>query len=239
MPASEVQENVRTFITHNKGAKWDLLRAPSSTSKNNKIDCYIEDGCSLHLEIYSHMGKLAPVYSTEKAIGLVLGTGNLGKRLTDNNSYKNLYISRDGGLNWRSVRSGVYIYELGDHGALIVIAKKGVPTKSIEFSWDEGESWEKIEIAEEELMVENIIIEPNSISQQFMVYGSYVSEKNTTDKEVKTSSDGRAFLTYVDFSSLHEPQCKGADNAGDSNSDYELWSPNDGRHGDEKCFLGQ
>jgi hypothetical protein len=114
-----------------------------------------------------------------------------------------------------------------------------VPTKSIEFSWDEGESWEKIEISEEDLMVENIIIEPNSISQQFMVYGSYIGEKNATDKEVKISGDGRAFLTYIDFSSLHEPQCKGADNAGDSSSDYELWSPNDGRHGDQKCFLGQ
>jgi hypothetical protein len=71
-----------------------------------------------------------------------MGTGNLGKRLTDNNSYKNLYLSRDGGLTWKSIRNGVYIYEIGDHGGLIVIANKGAPTKEIEFTWDEGESWE-------------------------------------------------------------------------------------------------
>ena len=123
--ASEVQENVKTYITHNKGGKWELLKAPE-TRKNGKAGrCYIEDGCSLHLEIYSHMGQLAPVYSSENAVGLVLGTGNIGKRLTDNNAKKSLYMSRDGGLNWRHIREGSHIYEIGDHGALVVIAKKG------------------------------------------------------------------------------------------------------------------
>jgi len=47
-----------------------------------------------------------------------------------------------------------------------------------------------------------------------------------------------AFLVYVDFANLHEPQCKGVDTAGDAASDYELWTPNDGRFGENKCFLG-
>jgi len=36
-------------------------------------------------------------------------------------------------------------------------------------------------------------------------------------------------------------QCKGADDPGSATSDYELWTPNDGRHGNtnNKCFLGQ
>jgi len=39
---------------------------------------------------------------------------------------------------------------------------------------------------------------------------------------------------------LHEPQCKGIDRPGDSDSDYKLWTPFDGRHGENnKCFLGQ
>lgn len=50
----------------------------------------------------------------------------------------------------------------------------------------------------------------------------------------------RAFLTYLDFSSLHTQQCQGVDTAGATSSDYELWSPNDGRHGTgSNCFLGQ
>lgn len=80
---SEIEKNVKTFITHNKGGKWELIKAPDNVKSGHH--CYIEDGCSLHLEIYSHMGQLSPVYSTEKAVGIVLATGNVGKRLTENN----------------------------------------------------------------------------------------------------------------------------------------------------------
>ena len=63
-----------------------MIKAPEVTLSGKKSSCYIEDNCSLHLEIYSHMGELAPVYSTENAVGLVLGTGNIGYKLTDNES---------------------------------------------------------------------------------------------------------------------------------------------------------
>ena len=95
----------------------------------------------------------------------MLATGNLGRRLTSNDSPKNLYISRDGGLTWKSTKPGSYIYEIGDHGALIVIAKKNQPTTDIEFSWDEGFTWETLKISDKDMYIENIIIEPNSVSQ--------------------------------------------------------------------------
>lgn len=55
--------NIRTYITHNKGGKWDLIRAPEKDSDNNPIKCYLEDGCSLHLQIYSSDGIFPPPYS--------------------------------------------------------------------------------------------------------------------------------------------------------------------------------
>ena len=105
------------------------------------------------MEIYSHLVELAPVYSTESAVGIVVATGNLGKRLTPNDQAKNLYISRDGGLNWKSVRPGSYIYEIGDHGAIIVIAKKNEPIDSIEFTLDEGLTWETLKITDKKIRV--------------------------------------------------------------------------------------
>lgn len=72
----------------------------------------------------------------------------MGRRLTNNDEPKNLYISRDGGMNWRSVKPGVFIYEIGDHGSIIVIAAKNKPVKEVEFSWDEGLTWEKVQISE-------------------------------------------------------------------------------------------
>lgn len=58
-----IEENIRTYITHNKGGKWDLLKAPTEDSEGNKIKCYIEDNCGLHLQIYSSNGIYAPPYS--------------------------------------------------------------------------------------------------------------------------------------------------------------------------------
>lgn len=218
---------MRTYITHNKGGKWELIKAPDTFPNGKRTGCYLEDNCSLHLEIYSHMGELSPVYSTEKAVGIVLGTGNMGERLTENHQKKSLYLSRDGGLNWQIIRSGTHIYDIGDHGALIVIAPKGTATKHVEFSWDEGQTWEKLVISDRDLIVDNIIIEPNSVSQQFMVYGTYadspkeigedydstqkvekvfsmVSEKN---KNGSAAASDQAYMVYLDFSQLHEPQC--------------------------------
>ena len=63
-----------------------------------------------------------------------------------------------------------------------------------------------------------------------MIYGSYVDATDPSPKGI---------VVTVDFKDLHEPQCKGADRAGDPDSDYEVWTPFDGRHGDQQCFMGQ
>lgn len=74
--------------------------------------------------------------------------------------------------------------------------------------------------------VVNIIVEPQATSQRFLVYGA---------REVNGEIKG--VVVYVDFSSLHERECKGVKDAGTPDSDYEHFTPSDGRAGDE-CFLG-
>ena len=77
-----------------------------------------------------------------------------------------------------------------------------------------------------------------------MVYGTYAEQyeqyidEYTDDTQLNIEKGNEAFLVYVDFSQLHEPQCKGVDVAGSPDSDYELWTPHDGRFGENKCFLG-
>ena len=84
------------------------------------------------------------------------------------------FFSRDGGVNWSEIRKGPYIYELGDHGGLIVMAKHNAPTKEILYSFNEGKSWHELQISQTAIDITNIIIEPYSISQQFVVYGTIV-----------------------------------------------------------------
>ena len=85
-PIDEIQNNVRTYITHNNGGRWELLKAPEVSLEGKRTACYIEDGCSLHLELYSSGHEFMPVHSSNSSVGIVLGTGNIGQRLTDNES---------------------------------------------------------------------------------------------------------------------------------------------------------
>jgi len=77
-------------------------------------------------------------------------------------------------------------------------------------------------ISDELLSIENIIIEPRSLSQAFVVYGW---------------QDQSGVIVYLDFADLHTRECTGHDKPDTADSDYEKWSPSDGRLSG-KCLLG-
>lgn len=74
----DLENNIRTYITHNKGGKWELIKAPAEDINGKPRKCYIEEGCSLHLQIYSSNGVFPPPYSQETAIGVMIAVGNVG-----------------------------------------------------------------------------------------------------------------------------------------------------------------
>jgi hypothetical protein len=47
-------EKIKTYITHNKGSSWELIRPPEKDMRGRSVNCFIEDGCSLHLQMYSN-----------------------------------------------------------------------------------------------------------------------------------------------------------------------------------------
>ena len=57
-------QKIKTYITHNKGASWELLKAPEKDMSGKSTECFMEDGCSLHLQMYSNNDQtFAPPYS--------------------------------------------------------------------------------------------------------------------------------------------------------------------------------
>jgi hypothetical protein len=90
-------------------------------------------------------------------------------------------------------------------------------------SWDEALTWNELHFSDTPTEIENIVIEPQATSQVFVMYGTRGEQ---------------GVLFQADFSNLHEPRCKGVEMAGDPSSDYELWSPSDGRPDGSKCLLG-
>jgi hypothetical protein len=74
---ADIQSNLKTYITHNKGGLWEPIKAP----EEKKLNCYVDEGCSLHLQMYSSDGLFAPPYSQDSAVGLILAVGNIGRNL--------------------------------------------------------------------------------------------------------------------------------------------------------------
>eukprot|EP00939_MAST-03C_sp_MAST-3C-sp1_P004380 g4380.t1 len=222
--ASDEEQSIRTVVTFDKGAVWSYLRPPSRNALNQPIMCTSKD-CSLHLHgITSDWG---PFYSSESALGLIMATGNVGERLSFRGDEINTYFSRDAGLTWYEVARGSHIYEFGDHGALIVMANDQQATTTIKYSWNEGISWESFEFTDTPMEVVNIIIEPTATSQKFVVYGARWKDDGSVE----------GVVVSLDFAELHQRPCTGANEPGTDASDFEKWSPHDGRTGDQ-CILG-
>ena len=93
------------------------------------------------------------------------------------------------------VAKGSHIYEFGDHGALIVMAKDLAVTDTLYYSWSEGSQWQSLRFVNTPMEVVNIIVEPETTSQRFIVYGA---RKNPVD------GSPQGVLVHVDFSNLHE-----------------------------------
>jgi hypothetical protein len=93
-----------------------------------------------------------------------MAVGNVGNQLTKYAEKVNTYLSRDGGLNWIEVMRGSHIYEIGDHGGLLVMAPNTVKTTEVFYSYNEGESWHSLTVSDTPIDVTNIIIEPESTS---------------------------------------------------------------------------
>uniref|UniRef100_A0A7S2SMF3 VPS10 domain-containing protein n=1 Tax=Mucochytrium quahogii TaxID=96639 RepID=A0A7S2SMF3_9STRA len=203
---------IRSVVTYDRGGEWSLLRAPGIDAFGKPISCS-SSKCSLHL--HGQSTEFAPVYSSEKAIGIVLGSGNVGPYLSEKPGDVNTYMSHDGGMSWLEVRKGSNTYEIGDHGGLVVMADNLKMTNKLVYTWDQGHTWTEIEFTKQPMDVDNIIIEPTSTSTVFHVYGTRLN-----------SAGGRVgVLNTVDFSGLHERECTGAATPMNPESDYEVWSP--------------
>mmetsp|Transcript_40785 Transcript_40785/g.96132 ORF Transcript_40785/g.96132 Transcript_40785/m.96132 type:complete len:871 (-) Transcript_40785:64-2676(-) len=210
----------RSLISFDKGALWKPIKAPTHDHKGNSID--VCEGCSLHLNGKTS-GMLGPVYSSVSSTGLIIATGNVGHHLHERADETNTYFSRDAGQTWEQIKKGSYIYEYGDHGALMVLADNRQATRKLMYSWNEGLNWTDFTFWDHDIEVENIITEPSGNSQIFVIYG------RRGDKGV---------VMQINFETLHERRCEGINAAGGEGSDYEFWTPADSiRKG--SCLMGR
>ncbi len=214
---------IKTMITHNKGGNWERLKSPQRDQNGKLIEC----GQYCYLNLHGISSNFPQFYSVANAAGLIIANGNIGRYLSNDPSDIGTYLSRDGGQTWSQIRSSSHIYEMGDHGALLLIADNRYSANTIQYSWDEGLSFQDLQISDEKILITNIIIEPTSTSQNFIVYG-----ETTLKTGVK-----KGVAIGINFTGLHEPQCKNPENPDTPDSDYENWTPSNSKG--HECVLGK
>ncbi len=121
------------------------------------------------------------------------------------------------------MKKGSHIFEIGDHGGLLLFSEDQEKTDSVNFTWDEGLNWGDFKVTQNKFDITNIITDPENNSQKFMVYG--VREERSVLKNRRMVKTVTGVVVALDFTTLHQRICQGVDMPGTDDSDYELWSP--------------
>lgn len=215
-------EHLTSYITFDQGGIWKPIQPPRVDVDGNTINCSRLSGCSLHLsQEFSQLypaSPAKPILSKKSAPGLILATGTIGTSLK---GHPALYLSTDAGINWYQVRRGSYLYTLGDHGGIIIAVQMyqaNGTTNVIQYSTDEGETWNEATFYDEKIRVYGLITEPGENTTVFTIFGSE-SEKH------------QWIFIKVDMKPVFQYACN-------KDNDYKTWSPTDGRRG-HNCLLGR
>jgi hypothetical protein len=222
------QKILKTKITHNDGADWDFIKAPTTGAdgKPVEVDCDInnKEECSLHLHGYTERKDPRDTFSSPSAVGMMMGVGNIGNRLR---RYKDgdTFITRDGGINWHAVKNGTYMWEYGDQGSIIVIVEESTPTKFVYYTLDEGTTWTPYQFSDEDMRIDEITTVPSDNARQFLLWGK------------KQDLSGKIATINLDFTGLTDRQCELVGEESDGEGDYYLWNP---KHPDQEndCLFG-
>lgn len=156
--------------------------------------------------------------SSKSAPGVIMASGVVGKSLK---GHPGVFISRDAGLTWKQILKNYYFFNMGDHGGILVAVKyfksKG-ETHEILYSTDEGEKWIPYPFHSTHLKVYGLMIEPNTNTTIFTLFGSEPAEH-------------KWLIIKVDLKNAFSSNC--------TEDDYKFWAPRS-HSGDSfmPCILG-
>ncbi|CAF93571.1 unnamed protein product, partial [Tetraodon nigroviridis] len=206
---------VKTYITYNKGRDWRLLQAPERDLDGNDIHCMLPF-CSLHLQLQmSENPYLSGSISTKSsAPGIIVATGNIGAELSYNNV--GMFISSDAGNSWRKIFEEEHnVWFLDKGGALVAVKQPSVPTRHLWISFDEGREWTQYSFSPVPLFVDGVLVEAGT-ENQIMTFFGHFSHRSEWQ------------LIKIDYKSIYSRKC--------AEEDYQTWHlHNQG----EPCVMGQ
>ncbi|KAJ2700015.1 vacuolar protein sorting/targeting protein PEP1, partial [Coemansia sp. IMI 203386] len=223
-------KRLQSMITIDGGSRWHYLPVEGNTH------CHMtapkSGSCALHLHGYTEVSDPENIYSASGAVGLLMGVGTVGDSL-GRLGQSDTYLSADGGATWRLVHKGPMWHEFGDHGGIIVTADRLRPVSEIEYSLDQGKTWQKLSLPDKarSMRVEFLTTTPDSTSRHFLLYG-------------KKDGSNQGIVVGLDFTGAQPRMCKFDpldEKKHQNQDDFELFTPKPIDPNDDKdaCVLGR
>ncbi|XP_035255451.1 VPS10 domain-containing receptor SorCS3-like isoform X1 [Anguilla anguilla] len=211
----KLDNQVRSYITYNKGQEWRLIQAPSTDLSGNDIHCILPF-CSLHLHLQmSDNPYISGSISTKSsAPGIIVATGNIGAEL----SYSNvaMYISSDAGNSWKQIFEEEHnIWFLDKGGALVAVIQATVPVRHLWISFDEGKHWDMRSFSLVPLFVDGVLVEPGMENHIITLFGHF-------------SHRSEWQLIKIEYKSIFTRRC--------TEGDYQTWHLHNQGH---PCVMGE
>uniref|UniRef100_A0A8D0DNR3 Sortilin related VPS10 domain containing receptor 1 n=1 Tax=Salvator merianae TaxID=96440 RepID=A0A8D0DNR3_SALMN len=210
----KIDNQVKTFITYNKGRDWHLLQAPDMDLRGNPVHCLLPY-CSLHLhlKVSENPYTSGNIASRDTAPGIIVASGNIGTELLDNDI--SMFISSDAGNTWRQIFEEEHsVLYLDQGGVLVAIKHTSLPIRHLWLSFDEGRSWSKYSFTSIPLFVDGVLGEPGEETLIMTVFGHF-------------SHRSEWQLVKVDYKSIFDRRC--------AEDDYRPWQLHSQG---EACIMG-
>ncbi|KFP90017.1 VPS10 domain-containing receptor SorCS3, partial [Apaloderma vittatum] len=210
----KIDDQIKTFITYNKGRDWRLLQAPDTNLRGDPVACQLPF-CSLHLhlQLSENPYTSGSISSKETAPGLLVATGNIGSELSYGDvGVRAIMLCL---LHLQIFEEEYNVWFLDWGGALVAMKHTSVPIRHMWVSFDEGRSWGKYSFTSTPLFVDGSLIDPGIETQIMTVFGHF-------------SLRSEWQLVKVDYKSIFSRRC--------NKDDYQTWHlHNQG----EPCVMGE
>uniref|UniRef100_A0A672U2M1 Sortilin related VPS10 domain containing receptor 1 n=1 Tax=Strigops habroptila TaxID=2489341 RepID=A0A672U2M1_STRHB len=210
----KIDNQVKTFITYNKGRDWSLLQAPNTDLRGNPIHCLLPY-CSLHLhlKVSENPYTSGNIASRDTAPSIIVASGNIGTELSDKDI--SMFVSSDAGNTWRQIFEEEHsVLYLDQGGVLVAMKHTSLPIRHLWLSFDEGRSWSKYSFTSLPLFVDGVLGEPGEETLIMTVFGHF-------------SHRSEWQLVKVDYKSIFDRRCE--------EEDYRPWQLHSQG---EACIMG-
>ncbi|KAJ6669087.1 hypothetical protein lerEdw1_007896 [Lerista edwardsae] len=210
----KIDNQVKTFITYNKGRDWHLLQAPDMDLRGNPVRCLLPY-CSLHLhlKVSENPYTSGNIASRDTAPGIIVASGNIGTELSDSDI--SMFVSSDAGNTWRQIFEEEHsVLYLDQGGVLVAMKHTSLPIRHLWLSFDEGRSWSKYSFTSIPLFVDGVLGEPGEETLIMTVFGHF-------------SHRSEWQLVKVDYKSIFDRRC--------ADDDYRPWQLHSQG---EACIMG-